>query len=85
MITDHAVIRYCERIAGVDMLGIRAAIKAEIGPTVARLSAHPITRGLVWAVRTDRAIYIIDGGLVVTVLPRLATPRLGGRRHGLAV
>ena len=68
-ITDHAVLRYIERVRGVDT----AAIRAEIQEAVS--SGHQIAPGAIAGVK--REAYIIDAGQVVTVLP-------AGAAHGVA-
>lgn len=59
-ITDHAVLRYLERVQGVDVRAVRRAIEAKVR----------IAEGehLVNSVLSGGFRYVIEGGNVVTVV-----------------
>lgn len=67
-VTDHAVLRYLERIAGIDVEAVRALIAAET--SAAAFSADRAGLPGRFAIRTTAAVYVVDGGAVVTVLSR---------------
>jgi hypothetical protein len=80
-ITDHAVLRYMERVHGLDIAAIRAMIRDDMGrgfEAGERLGAGR------YAVRTGSAVYVVAGQWVVTVLPAGAGPGacLGPERGG---
>lgn len=62
-VTDHARLRYCERVLGADINEIDTAILGEIGNTAAALGdgIYPVFAG------SCRAI--VQGGQVVTIVP----------------
>ena len=60
-VSDHAVLRYLERVHGVDVDAIRLAVHA--------ICADGIERGAS-AVRVDGRAYVIRLGVVVTVYPK---------------
>jgi len=68
-ISDHAVLRYMERVRGVDMEAIRAEIAAAVAE--GQQIAPDTVAG------TKREAYILAHGQVVTVLP-------AGAAHGVA-
>lgn len=72
-VTDHAVIRYLERVQGVDV----EAIRHEIRQKVALLVTFPDAS----AINSDGWRYLIEGGSVVTMV-RAHEPdvRTGGMR-----
>jgi hypothetical protein len=77
-ITDHALIRYLERVKGVDV----EALRREIAQVVAR--GHELGAS---AVRTDGFTYRIEAGRVVTIHPQCrpslrfgSRPRMHERR-----
>lgn len=59
-VSDHAIIRYLERVEGLDMDIIRAEILAIAGPAAAAGAK---------VLRRDGYTYIIERGAIVTVLP----------------
>ncbi len=63
-ITDHALMRYCERVGNVDMDALKLAILAAVIPTYATLGngAYPLPGTDCMAVVHDRT--------VVTIRPR---------------
>lgn len=64
VVSDHAVLRYLERVAGVDV----AAIRTEIMEAVKRSQGAPI-------VRVGDVRYVIRGEAVVSVLGTGQMPR----------
>jgi len=65
-VTDHAVLRYLERVWGVDVAALRSRIAAEAGTGI-RLGAAAVRRG--------RVRYVLSqNGIVVTVTPASARP-----------
>ncbi|MFD1342904.1 hypothetical protein [Litorisediminicola beolgyonensis] len=74
-VTDHAVVRYLERVAGLDI----AAIRCEIG----RRAEQAIEHGAAGAISGGFVHRIVDGS-VVTVTPH-NQPKIGqGKRRGSA-
>lgn len=62
-VTDHAVVRYLERIVGLDVDALRAVIAADCR----RAQGAP-------CVRTDSARYIVRGAAIVTVFDLETVP-----------
>lgn len=60
-ISDHALVRYLERIQDVDLEAIRQAIADEIGPLVAGVTEQNVTR--------NGMRYLIRSGVLVTIHP----------------
>lgn len=60
-VTDHAVIRYLERVQGVDV----EAVRREIGERVAIAEDHPGCSGVV----IDGLRYTIVDGHITTIKP----------------
>lgn len=60
-VSDHAVVRYLERVRGVDI----RAVRAEIAEVVALAEEHPGANG----VRSGGHVYRIKNNTVVTVAP----------------
>ena len=59
-VTDHCVIRYMERVMGLDIEGVRHKIADDLAPAV-RMGAVGLTK--------DGFNYRISNGAVVTVMP----------------
>ena len=71
-ITDHAVLRYLERVQGVDT----DAVRAEIAKTVEIAEGHPECGG----VNSNGFSYRLTGNTVTTII-RLKRPNaLAGRK-----
>ena len=70
-VTDHAVIRYLERVQGVDIEALRRQIGRVADKGLAVGAGGVISGGM---------IYVIEGGFVVTVIPQ-HEPRRGRRRR----
>lgn len=60
-VTDHAVVRYLERVWGVDIDALRARIAREAESGVQHGAA---------AVNRGKVKFVLQGALVVTVKPR---------------
>lgn len=65
-VTDHAVIRYMERVLGLDIDPVRAAIADVAGPAV-RTGAT--------AIITDGFRYVVRDGAVATVTRANSDPK----------
>jgi hypothetical protein len=77
-VTDHALLRYLERVHGVDIEVFRAALRATVGE--AAIAAGAAIGGS-YAVKAGRHAYICQGETVITVVPRCAaTTSIGGTR-----
>lgn len=77
-ISDHALIRYLERVHGVDIDAFRDALRAEVSD--AAIAAGSAIGGS-YAVKRGRHTYICQGQTVITVVPRCsATTMIGGAR-----
>lgn len=73
-VTDHAVLRYLERVRGVDVEHIRRTIGARVDQAVAQGACGIIIDGFT---------YKIDGGVVTTVLRvSRCDVRIGRKRRG---
>jgi hypothetical protein len=59
-VSDHAVLKWLERVHGIDVEFFRAEIRSIAGPAAAVGAA---------ALRRDGFIYKFSGGAVVTVVP----------------
>jgi hypothetical protein len=73
-VSDHAVLRYLERVKGVDV----KAARAEIAGLVASAEAHPACV----AVRLDGWRFVIRDGTVTTVHRACQPDRRSGRQRG---
>lgn len=77
-VTDHAVLRYLERVHNVDVEAFRDALRAEVSDAAIAAGA---TIGGPYAVKSGRHTYICQGETVITVVPRCAaTTTIGGER-----
>lgn len=71
VVTDHALLRWLERIHGIDVEGFREMLQAE---ATAALRAYGVERG------DEDGTFIIDNGTVITVLaPGQVISHLPGR------
>lgn len=75
-ITDHGLLRWLERVAGVDMEAARREIQAAIRPGVA--ADGRLGLGESCGVRVGGALYVIRDRSLVTVMPseRMFTPKI---------
>ncbi|PTW61409.1 hypothetical protein C8N35_102118 [Breoghania corrubedonensis] len=71
LITDHAVMRYVERVIGIDLDAVRAKIANEIARTQARADLSQLPDR--YAIRTADATYVIRRNVMTTVLRRGGT------------
>ncbi len=77
-VTDHAVLRYLERVHGVDVKAFKDALRAEVSEAAIAAGA---AIGGPYAVKSGRHTYICEGQTVVAVVPRCAaTTSIGGAR-----
>lgn len=74
-ITDHAVLRYLERVHGVDIGAVRERIGAAVDTAAGAAERLGVAR---YAVKRPEASYIVLNRTVVTVIcPRHAVISLG--------
>lgn len=67
-VSDHAVLRYLERVGGFDIEGLRASISRRVTPAVSLGATGVVIDGFSYRVGID------DWGLVVcTVIPATGT------------
>jgi len=64
-VSDHAVIRYLERVAGFDVEAVRDEIRRKVEPAV---------RAGACALNSEGYRYLIADGVVVTVTPASSAP-----------
>lgn len=77
-VTDHALVRYLERVHHIDVEAFRAALRAEVSEAAIAVGA---AIGGSYAVKAGRHAYICHGETVITVVPRCAaTTSIGGGR-----
>lgn len=65
-VSDHALIRFLERAAGLDVEALRLTIGASLGRSIeaaGKLGVSDIT------VVADGLIYVVRNGTVVTIMP----------------
>lgn len=60
LVSDHAVIRYMERVIGVDIEAVRDEIRHKVRLSV----AHPTATGIL----VDGFRYVLADGAVVTII-----------------
>lgn len=65
-VSDHAIVRYLERVYGLDLDAVRREIMTPERETMIRMGAKRIV--------TDDHVYIIDNGVIVTVLYKKNPP-----------
>ncbi|VVB44502.1 protein of unknown function [Beijerinckiaceae bacterium RH AL1] len=70
VVSDHAVVRYLERVLRVDVDALRCEVLGLVEGGLERGAA---------SVRRDGRSYVVDGGRIVTVLPKGG--RAGARRR----
>jgi hypothetical protein len=66
LITDHALVRYLERVGGLDVEALRSAIAQSLAR--AELAAREIGE-TTYTVRTAHHVFIIEQGRLITVMP----------------
>jgi hypothetical protein len=65
-VSDHALLRFLERAAGLDIEGLRLTLTASLA------RAHSAARSLSdsdYLIKADGLIYVVRGETVTTVLP----------------
>lgn len=72
VVTDHAVLRYLERIAGADIEGLRRSLARELVRSQATVADAGLPARHI--VRTFKADYVVDRGVVLTVFPPRSGP-----------
>lgn len=73
LVTDHAVLRYMERIMGFDVEAIRREIEGERRELKAKidLGASSVKRDdCVLVIRNKQVVTVLEAGGVVTIDPR---------------
>ena len=72
VVTDHAVLRYLDRIAGAPVEALRLSIAADLGRAAfaARAAGLPDRH----VIRTHEADFVVQDGTVVTVLEPRSNP-----------
>ncbi|TMV09842.1 hypothetical protein FGK63_01870 [Ruegeria sediminis] len=73
-VTDHAVLRYLERVKGLDV----ETIRREIGHIVDLAVDHPAACGVV----SGGFVYRMQEGAVITVIPQASADLRTGRARG---
>ncbi|NRB18336.1 MAG: hypothetical protein HRU33_12395 [Rhodobacteraceae bacterium] len=73
-VSDHAVLRYMQRVQGVDI----EALRRRIGHIVDRHRDHDGTSGVV----SGGFVYKLQGGVVATIIPASRRNRRSGRKGG---
>lgn len=64
IITEHALVRYLERVVGFDFSGYRDTLARRVA---VQLSRRALTREA--SVEIDGHTFVVDHGRIVTVLP----------------
>lgn len=64
-VSDHAILRYLERVGGFDIEGLRAAIAGRLEGAARAGACAVVIDGHVYVIREDA-----QGPIVVTVAPR---------------
>lgn len=77
VVTDHAVLRFLERVYGVDVELIRHEIAAA---TAEGREAGEITGSPSFAIVIQRVRFVVDGGRIVSVLEPGRRQRFRSRR-----
>lgn len=77
-VTDHALVRFLERAGGLDVESLRASLGASLaraGKAAKAIGADEFT------VKVDGLLYVIERGVVVTILEAGSIVRYGARRR----
>lgn len=65
-VSDHAVLRYLERVCGVDIAAVRRTIYAETAPAIAQGAAGVMKDGVRYSIRSGWVTTLYEGrGLAV--------------------
>lgn len=73
-VSDHAIVRYLERVHGYDIEALRLSIARRVDPAASMGASGVVIDGFVFKVRRDQ-----HGPVVTTVLPVGHCPEEGGR------
>jgi len=73
-VSDHAVLRYMQRVQGVDI----EALRRRIGHIVDRHREHDGTNGVI----SGGFVYKLQAGVVATIIPASRRNRRSGRKGG---
>jgi hypothetical protein len=73
-VSDHAVLRYLERVEGVDIEGLRC----RIARTVAIAAEQPMATGVI----SNGFVYKLRGAVVTTVVPNNQLDYAEAQSHG---
>lgn len=55
-VSDHALVRYLERVHGADLDAVRAEMLADVGPCITDPEFAAIREGLIYQVRGGRVV-----------------------------
>lgn len=61
-ITDHALVRYLERVHGMDLDAVRNEMLADLGPCIIDPEFAAIRHGLIYQVRGGRVVTCYRAG-----------------------
>lgn len=76
IVTDHAVVRYCERVLGMDMEGVRRVIHDTCAPADAIGASRVLKDGFRFEMQQGRVVTITtDNGFPSLTSQRLAVQR----------
>ena len=76
-ISDHALVRYLERIEGLDVDGIRRQIAESLGSPLAKRLIE-FSSGADCKIKTGKAVYCLRGKTVTTCIERNERRATGG-------
>lgn len=68
-VSDHAVLRYLQRVGGFDIDGLRAAIAVRVDAAACAGASGVVIDGFVFRIRRD-----VHGPVVTTVMPAGLAP-----------
>lgn len=72
-VTDHAVLRYLERVMGIDMDQLRDTIQADLGRAAEAAERLGQTK---YKVQMNGCVFVIADGACVTVKPKSKRRRI---------
>lgn len=75
-ISDHAVLRYAERVLGFDVEAAKREIRERVGKQIDLAAAMGATR-----IVLDGVSYIIEDGVLITVIDGLSSDTHGRHRE----
>ncbi|MGO8738600.1 hypothetical protein [Rhodoblastus sp.] len=81
-ITDHAMVRFYERVAGLPVERLRAALAADLARAARAAGQIGASH---YAVKRDGVTFVVDNGVVLTVLaPEMKAVSLAAFSRALA-